>query len=327
MPVIRFAQFESFAIEAKNKESPREMPYLTFSLALPNEESRNIVNNLIKEDLNRLFGESQVDKTLLETKPERQFLKTTWQRDSYLYFNGIYFPWRWVNTKGQVRPEREAFVLSTQGMNENINLENIYKRVLKDGQEEVLAMGEGGLYFPDHDNKTLFISSAIAPKEKSSELDNKIIEMHKKVFGNDIEVCILPSPDTTPHIDTHFSIIPKTKKALIENGYYEKLKQSNKLEELANLGYESIQIPTTSINCPLNILYLENSTNEIVAFLHPDTPNFVIEKLKSNNIKSFKISDYLAEVVDNNEGGMRCMTNELDSKDSKFLSKIGFVEK
>lgn len=330
IPEIRFVPFERFAVKAELKENPRLMPYLSYSIAMPDEENKNIVNNLIKEDLERLFEESEMNKTLLETKPMRQFLKTTWQRDSYLYFNGTYFPWRWVDTKGQSRPEREAFVLSMSGAKENVNLESVFKRVSKDTDEAVLAMGEGGLYFPDHDNKTLFISRGIVSEGNpfsNEETDKKVKEMHKKIFGEEIEVEVFPQPDDTPHLDTHFSIIPNTKKALIENKYYEKIKRLNELKKLEELGYEPIQIPPSSLKCPLNILYLENSSGKICAYLHPGTPLFVKETLANNKIGVYKMSEFLADAIDQNEGGMRCITNELDSKDSTFLSKIGFREK
>ncbi len=332
-PEIKFVPFERFAVKTEQKENPRQMPYLSYSLAMPDENTRNIINNEIRKDLDQLFKQSSMDKILIETRPMRQFLKTAWQRDSYLYFNGTYFSWRWVDTKGQSRPERESFVLLMAGAksySRDKSLESIIKRTNTDTNEAILAMGEGGLYFPDHDNKTLFVSESIVSEGNpfsKEETDNKIKEMHKKIFGEDIQVEVLPSPDGTPHMDTHFSVIPNTKKALIENGYYEKIKNSGKLKNLEELGYEPIQIPPSSINCPLNILYLENSSGKICAYLHPDTPSFVKDTLKNNKIGVYEMSEFLAGVVDNNEGGMRCMTNELNSKDPKFLNKIGFNEK
>jgi len=330
IPGIRFVPFERFAVKSEQKENPRSMPYLSYSLAHPDEENKKIVNNMIKEDLEKLFKESSVDKDLLELKPMRQFLKTAWQRDSYLYFNGTYFPWRWVDTKGQSRPERESYVLLASGLKENINFESILKRYSKNTNEAVFAMGEGGLYFPDHDNKTLFVSKGIVAEGNplsSEETDIKIKEMHKKIFGEEIQVETLTNPDNTPHIDTHFSIIPNTKKALIENNYYEKLKKLNELKKLEALGYEPMQIPPSSLECPLNILYLENSSGKICAYLHPDIPPFVKKVLVDNKIEVYSMSKFLADVVDRNQGGMRCITNELNSKDPKFLNKMGFNEK
>ncbi|MFA5773360.1 MAG: hypothetical protein WC908_01655 [Candidatus Paceibacterota bacterium] len=57
IPEIRFVPFERFAVKAEQKENPRLMPYLSYSIAIPDEESKNVVNNLIKEDLERLFEE------------------------------------------------------------------------------------------------------------------------------------------------------------------------------------------------------------------------------------------------------------------------------
>ena len=328
-PTIKFVSFERFAIHSEQKENPRKMPYISYSLASPNEEDRNIVNNIIKDDLENLFKRSSVNKSIIEIKPERQFLKTSWQRDSYLYFNGTYFPWRWVDTKEQSRPEREAWVLSASGVKENVNLGSVFNRVMENKEEAVFAIGEGGLYFPDHDNKTLFVSKGIVAEGNplSEEITTKKIkEMHKKIFGQDIQVETLSQPNETPHIDTHFSVIPNTKKALIENAYYEKLKRTNELKKLVELGYEPIQIPPSSINCPLNILYLENSFGKICAYFHPNTPSAVKDMLSDNKIEIYEISKSLANIVDSNQGGMRCITNELNSKDPKFLSKIGFKE-
>ena len=49
--------------------------------------------------------------------------------------------------------------------------------------------------------------------------------------------------------------------------------------------------------------------------------------LSNNKIEVYEISGPLANIVDSNQGGMRCITNELNSKEPKFLSKMGFKEK
>jgi len=211
IPKIKFVSFEKFAIKTEQKENPSKMPFLSYFLPGHNDVSNNSINKIVKEELSRLFKESSINKELFKVKQMRQFLKNSWQRDSFLYFNGTYFPHRWVDTKGQARPERESFVLLMYGKKiKKEGIESIYKRSLVDNQETVLAMGEGGLYFPDHDNKTLFISRGIVCQGNSfseEKIDNKITEMHKKIFGEEIKVITLTQPsETTPLLKTNIMI-------------------------------------------------------------------------------------------------------------------------
>jgi hypothetical protein len=327
MENMKFSSFEDFAVKTESKENPRNMPYVVCSGIAATREYQEMMNNDLRNDLSRLLKESSMDKEIIEIEPARDFLKTSWQRDNFLYFNGTYFPWRWVDTKGQNRPEREAYVLSLMGMKEGLKAESYTRRIFKDVQEGVFAVGEGGLYFPDHDNNTLLISDGIIAEEgflSKEELHEKIKETHKKIFGNNINIGILPRPDNTPHIDTHLSVIPKTKIALIEHDYYKKLEQLGKMDELIKLGYDVVKIPPVEIRCPLNILYLENSNGEMCAFLNPKVPLFVKNILESNNIATYDMNDKIADRLDDGDGSIRCVTNEIHSKDPSFLRKLGF---
>jgi N-dimethylarginine dimethylaminohydrolase len=323
---IKFGSFENFIVRTENKENPRKMPYLTCSLASPNEQSRQENIEMMSKELSRLLEESNMEKEIVKLEPSRDFLKTAWQRDNFLYFNGNYFSWRWIDTQGKNRPEREAHVLNAEGVKSMSP--NIYMpRIQKDKQEGVMAIGEGGMYFPDYDNNTLFISENImGDKGNLSKLDthNKITEIHKKIFGEDIEVNILPSSGITTHIDTHLSIIPKTKIAIFEHKYFKKVEGLGYMDNLKKLGYEVVQAPLASIICPLNILYLENNNGKTVAFLHPETPQLVKDLLKERDIGVFEVNKNIMHILDTNLGGIRCATSELGTKNPTILRKIGY---
>jgi len=326
-PTIKFSSFENFIVKTEQKENPRKMPYLACSGVTATKEQQTMVNSALHLDLQRLLQESSTDKEIINIDPSRDFLKTAWQRDSFLYFNGVYFPWRWIDTKEQNRPEREAHVLSFMGLKEGLAPDTYRKRIFKDINEGILAIGEGGLYFPDHDNNTLFISDGIIAEEgflSKEELDNKITNTHQKIFGNDIEVMILPRPENTPHIDTHVTVIPKTKIALLENEYYKKIDQSGDLEKLKGIGYETAKIPPSDVQCPLNILYVENREGKTVAFLNSKSPSFVKNILRNHDIESYGINQEIADGLDMNFGSIRCVTSEFHSKDPEFLRKMGF---
>lgn len=318
----RFSSYENFKISSESKENPQSMPYISFFLP-PSPNEGDAIDDILSSDI-KLIKEANLGKIILKPEPFRKFLKTTWMRDNFLYFNGVYFPWRFIDAKGQNRAEREAFVIGEMGI-KDVPIDAIKKRMFTDSQEAILAIGEGGLYFPDHENKNLFISEEIICEDgiKGKEaVYEKIKEFHYKIFGDDIQITILPSPDNTNHIDTHLSIIPGTKKALIENAYYEKLKTLGKLEIFSKLGYETIQIPKTQINCPLNILYLKNESKKC-AFLFPHTPDLVKNMLKEHGIEIYETSETLEQILDINMGGIRCITNETHTMDKNFLSKLG----
>jgi len=102
------------------------------------------------------------------------------------------------------------------------------------------------------------------------------------------------------------------------------LEKLGELEKIKEMGYKPIQIPNTSVNCPLNILYLENSFGDLCAFLNPRSHPFIKDILINNKIKVYTVSEFLSNFIDNKQGGIRCLTNELYSKDIKFLNKLGF---
>jgi N-dimethylarginine dimethylaminohydrolase len=318
---FKFPSFDHFVIRTEQKENPRRMPFISCSIT--SESWQTNFNNQLRNSLRELLQTASVNKEVINTEPSRDFLRTAWQRDNYLYFNGVYFPYRWIDTKGRNRPEREAYVLSRAGIKE-ITIDT--GRFFTDRNEGLFTVGEGGIYFPDHDNNTLFISDGIIAEEGSlsqKELYEKITELHKKIFGENIEMIILPQPDNTNHLDTHLSVIPNTKIILIENSYYDKLQQSANLEQLRKLGYEPIQISSTNMQCPLNILYLEKSLGKICAFINPRIPESVKEILRAHKIDVYELDVVIAEDLDNHLGGIRCITNELHTKDPAFLRKLG----
>lgn len=327
IPEIKFTSFENFILRSERNENPLDMPYVSCSVSTPSDERHKDINEMLHEDLNRMFKESGVDKEIIGKEVRRDFLKDVWQRDKYLYFNSTYFPWRWVDTKGQVRPEREAYVLKVSGRKDSLNTEALFKRLSKDDHEGVLAIGEGGLYFPDHYNKTLLISRGIISEYgnlSDQDLDRKIKEMHMTIFGDDIKIGILPQPNNTPHLDTHLTVVPGTQIALLEHQYYKKVELSGELEVMKELGYTLVQIPESSINCPLNIMYQKNSQGNICAFMNSRTPDFVKDILLENGISSYEMSEDIASALDDNDGGLRCVTNELSTKDPKLVKKLGF---
>lgn len=326
-PTIKFSAFENFIVKSEQKENPRNMPYLTCSVTVPDGEKQEGINNALRNEVRRLLKTSSMDGELIEMEPARDFLKTVWQRDAFLYFNGTYFPLRWIDASGQNRAEREAYVLSAMGFNDRIDVNKLIPRIVTDARERVFAVGEGGLYFPDHDNKTLFISKGIVTEEENLPKESvyeTVQNIHSEIFGNDIQTIILPHPESTSHLDTHLSVIPKTKVALLEYDFYEKLALTGDLNKLKHFGYEPIKIPKANIQCPLNILYLENSQGKIAALMSPFVPTKVKDMLMNNNIESYEIDKDLAINLDIGEGGVRCVTNELHSKDPSFLRKIGF---
>ncbi|MBI4087102.1 hypothetical protein HY416_03960 [Candidatus Kaiserbacteria bacterium] len=325
-PAIRFSMFEDFAIRTERKENPRTMPYVLCSVSAFSGQ-RERISRMLKDDMERLFRESSTQKEVVTVEPAREFLQTVWQRDSYLYFNGVYFPWRWIDTKGQNRPEREAYVLKMMGMKDSVSLEKVLPRILTDRDEGMFAMGEGGLYFPDHDNNTLFISRGIVAEEgtlSEEELTKRLTDMHKHIFGDDIDVTVLPQPDTTPHLDTHFSVIPRTKIALFENGYYGKAEGAGAMETLDQLGYESVQTPPSVLSRPLNIFYMENDAGTVCAYVYPSINESVRDLLHQNNVETYDMSPALGNILDAQEGGPRCITNEVHTKDPAFIRNLGF---
>jgi len=327
---FKFPSFEHFVVRTEQKENPRRMPYITCSAAsVHGENARRDFGTAIEEELIHLFQQSAMDKKFITLEPQRKFLETSWRRDNFLYFNGVYFPYRWVDTQGRVRPEREALVLDISGIKETKG-EHYMPRILTDLKEWTLAVGEGGLYFPDHDNNTLLISEGILEDRgvgplMKKKFHGKIEEIHKKIFGDDIQIIILPQPDNgSSHIDTHISVIPRTKMALVEYDYYQKLSESGELKKLMQAGYETIQIPKNSLKCPLNILYLENDAGKTCAFINPAIPQEAKDMLREHDLEVTELNKFVASVLDEHEGGIRCVTNELHSKDTAFLRKLGF---
>lgn len=71
-------------------------------------------------------------------------------------------------------------------------------------------------------------------------------------------------------------------------------------------------------------MYLENSKGNICAYLHPLTPVLVKEELRKNKIEVFEISEFLGNIADVNFGGIRCMTNELNSNNPQLINKLGY---
>lgn len=326
-PAIKFTSFENFIVKTEQKENPRNMPYLACSATASDGEGREMLNNALRNELRRLLKLSSMDKELVEMEPGRDFLKTAWQRDAFLYFNGTYFPWRWIDASGQNRPEREAYVLNAMGFKDGVNVEKLFSRIITDAHERVFAVGEGGIYFPDHDNNVLFISKSIVTEEDITPKEGvyeKVQTIHEEIFGNDIQTIILPHPRYTPHLDTHLSVVPKTKIALLEHDFFEQLDQSGDLNKLKKTGYETVKTPKANIHCPLNILYLENDQGMVSAFMNPFVPTKVKNILKNNNIESYELDEALAANLDAGQGGMRCVTNELHRNDPEFLRKIGF---
>jgi len=324
---FEFPSFEHFVVRTEQKENPRRMPYIVCGITM--ESWQKDFNNQLRNHLRTLLQTASINKEVIDTEPNRKFLQTAWHRDNYLYFNGVYFPFRWIDSKGRNRPEREALVLN-EGSWKDIKEDSYRNRILTDINEGLFTIGEGGIYFPDHDNNTLFISDAIIAEEGNltqQELHEKIIEIHKKIFGDAIEILVLPYPDNGKHIDTHLSVIPNTKILLIENNYYEKLGGSVELKQIEKLGYRVVKIPPTSMmQCPLNILYLENTKGEISAFVNPQTPDMVKTTLRDNKITVYEIDADIANTLDASLGGVRCITNELHSIDPSFLLKLGLKQ-
>jgi hypothetical protein len=209
----RFALLEDFLVKTEQKENPRKMPYIYLSNQQITEEGISFGAQKIAELI------SSMGKEVVTMNEVRKFLKNGWPRDNYLYFNGIYFPYRFLDGEGRYRTEYEALVTNRNFKNE---LEfSKTSRIHK--YDPIIAVGEGGGYFPDHDNNTLFVSKGIIINKKRDteyELDDKIKRLHRKIFGDNVNIIIIPSPEGTSHIDTHLTVLPNTKIVFVENNYY-----------------------------------------------------------------------------------------------------------
>ena len=331
MPTVKFSSFENFIVKIEKHENPRQMPFLSYFAA--SHDQQDTVNDFIKEDLEKVLQESSMDKELVSINPTRTFLKGAWSRDSFLYFNGVYFPFRWIDCNGNNRPEREAYVLKTGlAVGEmdfpGIDSEKVYRRMFTDREASMFSIGEGGLYYPDHDNNTLFISNGVVVENgiySMKEHYQQIKDLHHAIFGKDINIIIFPCPENTPHIDTHLTVIPKTKTLLIDHNYCYEVQEAGCIEELQQLGYKIVVVPPSRINCPLNILYLENAKGEVGAYMNPAVSKEVKQLLLEHGIKSYDISSEVADGLDNSVGGVRCITNELYTNKPEFLKKLGLA--
>ncbi len=326
-PRVKFTSYEHFIVRTEQPEEPREMKFLT-TYAADRQGMESESNRLFREELERLIAASGAEKQIASIEQKRVFLKRAWQRDAYLYFNGVYFPWRWIDTKGQNRPEREAYVIDKMNLKPGSKVPRFPLRVETDSDEGILAIGEGGNYVPDSDNKILLFSSgAIGDMGAYSkeELEQKAIGLHQSIFGADIEPIMLPKPaDHLPHIDTHVSIVPKTKIVLLDHEYYDVAAYAGGVQKLVDHGYAVTRTEPARVFCPLNILYLERPDKSLVAFMNPEVTPDVKKILKDNSIECFDVDPLIAHELDVRLGNIRCVTNELPSLDPDLIRRLGF---
>lgn len=97
----------------------------------------------------------------------------------------------------------------------------------------------------------------------------------------------------------------------------------NYIDQVEQLGYKITKIPSPGLQCPLNILYLRDSQANLHAFLHPKVSSVAKEVLLQNNIILHGISLEIAEGLDAMGGGIRCITNEINTQDPAILKKLG----